>query len=151
LEGEIRMVSKGYEPPKTALQKDYSSTAVDDYDSRMYILPDLLDQESREAIIAEHKANPMYKGTRPGSPAPMYSKTLTKLIDKLRVVPQKGKHTIVETIPWEEYTIGILPGHRGGTVKLTEEKYNSRGEAEHSIFLKRLKAYLSQYGIELDK
>jgi len=34
---------------------------------------------------------------------------------------------------------------------LTEEKYNSRGEAEHSIFLKRLKEYLSQYGIELDK
>ena len=115
------MVSKGYEPPKTALQKDYSFTAVDDYDSRMYILPDLLDQESREEIISEHKANPMYKGTRTGSPAQMYSETLTKLIDKLRVVPQKGKHTIVETIPWDEYNIGILPGPRGRAEKLTED------------------------------
>ena len=144
------MVSKEYEPPKTALQQDYSFSAVDDYDSRMYILPHLVDQDSRNEIIAEHKANPMYKGTQPGSPAPMYSQTLTKLIDKLRVVPQSGKHTIVETKPWEEYTIGILPGHRGGTVKLTEEKYATRGEAEHSIFLKRLKAYLVQYGIETD-
>ena len=115
----------------------------------MYILPHLLDLENREAIIAEHKANPMYKGTRPGSPAPMYSPTLTKLIDKLRVVPQKGKHTIVETKPWTEYTIGLLPGRRGGKVSLTEEKYNTREEAEHSIFLKRLKTYLSQYGIEM--
>tara|TARA_B100001750_G_scaffold140836_2_gene112239 strand:- start:343 stop:783 length:441 start_codon:yes stop_codon:yes gene_type:complete len=145
------MASKVYERPKTALQQDYSFSAVDDYDSRMYILPQLVDQDSRDAIIAEHKSNPMYKGTQPGSPAPMYSQTLTKLIDKLRVVPQTGKHTIVETKPWEEYTIGILPGHRGGTVKLTEEKYATRGEAEHSIFLKRLKAYLFQYGIDMDE
>ena len=145
------MASKVYERPKTALQQDYSFSAVDDYDSRMYILPQLVDQDSRDAIIAEHKSNPMYKGTQPGSPAPMYSQTLTKLIDKLRVVAQTGKHTIVETKPWEEYTIGILPGHRGGTVKLTEEKYATRGEAEHSIFLKRLKAYLVQYGIDMDE
>jgi len=145
------MASKVFERPKTALQQDYSFTAVDDYDSRMYILPQLVDQDSRDAIIAEHKANPMYKGTQPGSPAPMYSQTLTKLIDKLRVVAQTGKHTIIETKPWEEYTIGILPGHRGGTVKLTEEKYATRGEAEHSIFLKRLKAYLVQYGIDMDE
>ena len=143
------MAYKKNDHRQTALQKDYSFSAVDDYDSRMYILPHLVDIENREAIIAEHKANPMYKSTRPGSPAPMYSPTLTKLIDKLRVVPQKGKHTIVETKPWTEYTIGILPGHRGGKVSLTEEKFNTREEAEHSIFLKRLKAYLSQYGIEM--
>ena len=103
------MVSKGYEPPKTALQKDYSFTAVDDYDSRMYILPDLLDQESREAIISEHKANPMYKGTRPGSPAPMYSKTLTKLIDKLRVVPpdqiKKFRNILLESCQAREVVL----------------------------------------------
>ena len=83
------MASKVYERPKTALQQYYSFSAVDDYDSRMYILPQLVDQDSRDAIIAEHKSNPMYKGTQPGSPAPMYSQTLTKLIDKLRVVPKQ--------------------------------------------------------------
>ncbi|EGH00117.1 hypothetical protein imdm_2158 [gamma proteobacterium IMCC2047] len=79
----------------------------------------------------------------------MHSKPLARLIDKLRVVPQAGKHTIVETKPWEEYTIGLLPGARGKAVELTEERYATREDAEHAIFLKRLKALLEMYGIEM--
>ena len=71
------------------------------------------------------------------------------LIDKLRTTPQKDKLTIVETKRWEEYTLGLLPGHRGGKIRLTRESYPSRGEAEHAIFLKRLEFLLSQYGIEM--
>jgi len=80
----------------------------------------------------------------PCSPSP----TLKRLIDRLRVVPQAGKHTIVETVPWEEYAIGILPGQRGGVVKITKERYRTREDAEHAIFLKRLQALLDQYGIK---
>ena len=68
--------------------------------------------------------------------------------DTHELVPQKNKHTIVETKPWEEYTIGILPGHRGGKIILTKETYPTRGKAEHAIFLKRLKDLLSFYGID---
>ena len=91
----------------------------------------------------------MYRGTRPGQPPEMNSEPLRRLLDRLRATPQTGKHTIVETSPWVEYTIGILPGFRGGMVELTEETYPTREDAEHAIFLKRLAAFLEAYGIDL--
>ena len=109
--------------PETALSHNHSFVAVDDYDNRFYILPYLVERADRERIIAEHKANPVYSGTRPGEPAPLHSETLRRLLDKLRAAPQRGKHTIVEIRPWREYAVGILPGHRGGTVEITEERY----------------------------
>ena len=135
--------------PLTALRQDYAFKAVDDYNVRMYILPHLVDPESRARIIAEHKADPLYSPTRPGEPAPVYSQVLVRLIDKLRVVPTAGKHIIVETEPSREYTIALLPAARGETVVLTEETYATRGEADHAIFLKRLEALLASYGIEI--
>ena len=135
--------------PITALRQDYAFKAVDDYNVRMYILPHLIDPESRARIVAEHKANPLYRPTRPGEPAPIYSQVLVRLIDKLRVVPTAGKHIIVETEPGREYTIALLPAACGETVVLTEETYATRGEADHAIFLKRLKALLAGYGIEM--
>jgi hypothetical protein len=65
------------------------------------------------------------------------------------MVPQAGKHTIIETKPWEEYTVGFLPGARGAAVQLSDEHYGTREAAEHAIFLKRLKTLLEQYGIEM--
>jgi len=132
----------------TALQQDYGFTAVDDYDTRMYILPDLADKSKLEALIAEHREHPRGAGTKAGEPAPLHSPTLKRLIDKLRMVPQAGKHTIVETKPWEEYRIGILPGRRGGVIEITDEKYATREDAEHAIFLKRLRVLLDAYGID---
>ena len=135
-------------PPDTALQKDYALSALDDYDTRMYILPYLKDKSSLEAIIAEHREHPRGAGTKAGEAAPLHSVPLKRLIDKLRVVPQAGKHTIVETIPWKEYRIGLLPGHRGGVVEISDESYATREDAEHAIFLKRLKTLLEAYGID---
>ena len=135
--------------PRTALQDDYSFTAVDDYDTRMYILPHLVDRRKLNELIEEHRDNPVYRGTRPGKPAEMNSEPLRRLLDRLRATPQTGKHTIIETRPWQEYSIGILPGFRGGTVELTDEKYPTRQDAEHAIFLKRLAAFLEAYGIDL--
>ena len=126
--------------PITALKQDYAFKAVDDYNFRMYILPHLVNPESRSQIIAEHRANPLYAPTRPGKPAPIYSRVLVRLIDKLRVVPTAGKHS--------EYSIALLPPARGETVVLTEETYPTRGEADHAIFLKRLSNLLAEYGIE---
>lgn len=143
------MVNRKHNPPNTALQRNYGFTALDDYDMRMYVLPALVDHDSREEIIAEHRALPVYASTEPGEPAPMYSDVLTKLIDKLRTTPMKGKHTIVEITPWEEYAIGTLPGHRGGRITITDETYATRGDAEHAIFLKRLETFLNLYGIPM--
>ncbi len=107
--------------PLTALRQNYAFQALDDYNLRMYILPHLVDPKSRTTIIAEHKANPLYRPTRPGAPAPIHSQILVRLIDKLRVVPTADKQIIVETEPNSEYTIGHLPEARGGTVQLLAE------------------------------
>ncbi|MFT4583772.1 MAG: hypothetical protein ACI915_001503 [Gammaproteobacteria bacterium] len=134
--------------PSTALQKDHGFIALDDYDTRMYILPHLKDKSSLEAIIAEHREHPRGAGTKAGEPAPLHSTPLKRLIDKLRMVPQAGKHTIVETIPWKQYKLGVLPGRRGGVIEITDESYPTREDAEHAIFLKRLQVLLDAYGID---
>ena len=77
----------------------------------------------------------------------MDSSELARLLDRLRVVPQQDKHVIIETRPWEEYRIGVLPGVRGKAVEITDEAYPTREDAEHAIFLKRLNALLDAYGI----
>ena len=136
-------------PEPTALQNNYALAAVDDYDVRMYMLPHLKDKAKRDALIAEHRAFPRGGATQPGEPPPLFSFPLRMVIDKLRLVPQAGKHTIVETKPWKEYAIGILPGKRGGVVKITKERYRTREDAEHAIFLKRLKVLCADYGIEI--
>ena len=141
-----------HKPEKTALQDDYAYRAVDAYNTRMYLLPALSDRKRRAELIAEHRARPIYEAAQPGTPAPMDSPELARLLDRLRVVPQQDKHVIVETMPWEEYRIGILPGIRGKAVEMTDEAYPTREGAEHAIFLKRLDALLEAYGIkdELD-
>ncbi len=144
------MARESHAKPDTALQKDHSFAAVDDYDTRMYILPHLAQKASRDAIIAEHRKAPRGAATQAGEAAPLNSLPLKRLLDKLRVIPQAGKHTIVETKPWEEYTIAILPGRRGGVVELTGETYPQREDAEHAIFLKRLKARCEHYGIDME-
>jgi len=135
---------------KTALQKDYAFSAVDDYNTRMYILPHLADAKRRKELISEHKNNPLYRPTQPDEPAPIYSRVLARLVDKLRVFPTAGKQVIVETQKDKEYTIGLLPASRGGEVVFTDEKYPTRGDAEHAIFLKRLKSLMTAYQLAAD-
>ena len=89
------MANQPHPKPDTALQKDHAFVAVDDYDTRMYILPYLKEKVSRDAIIAEHRKAPRGAGTKPGEPAPLNSLPLKRLLDRLRVVAQAGKHTIV--------------------------------------------------------
>ncbi len=141
------MATRRHPGPSTALARDYGFTAVDDYDTRTYLLPPLCDPARRARLIAEHRAHPRGASSQPGKTPPNHSQDLKRLIDKLRMTPQAGKHTIVETVPWAEYAIGILPGHRGGVVKITKERYPTREGAEHAIFLKRLYALLGHYGV----
>lgn len=143
------MVQKSARRAPTALQQNYALGAVDDYNVRTYLLAHLRDKDRRDALIAEHRQHPRGAATQPGQRPPLHSPVLAQLVDKLRVVPQAGKHTIVETKPWEEYAIGILPGKRGGVVRITKERYATREDAEHAIFLKRLKALCAAYDIRM--
>ena len=129
------------------IRQNYSFNAVNDYNVRTYLLDHLKDKQKRQALIDEHKRFPRGGPTLPGAPPPLQSNVLAQLIDFLRTRPQTGKHTIVETVPWSEYSIGLLPGRRGGVVRILREKYPTREEAEHAIFKKRVKALCKEYGI----
>ena len=129
------------------IKQNYSFNAVNDYNVRTYLLEHLRNKQKRQALIDEHQRFPRGGATLPGTPAPLQSSVLAQLVDFLRTRPQTGKHTIVETIPWAEYSIGLLPGRRGGVVKILREKYPTREEAEHAIFKKRVKALCREYGI----
>ena len=59
------MATRRHSGPATALARDYGFTAVDDYDTRTYILPFLRDPASRKQIIAEHRANPRGAAAQP--------------------------------------------------------------------------------------
>jgi len=59
------MATRKHKPPNTALQSNYGFTALDDYDMRMYVLPALIDRDSREQIIAEHRALPCTPAPNP--------------------------------------------------------------------------------------
>ncbi len=133
---------------RSVLLDDYCFGALDDFNVRHYLLAALRDPARRAELIEEHRNRPIYRGTRPGGPPELDSPELGRLLDKLRVVPQANKHCIVETVPWTEYRIGILPGKRGEAVEVTDETYKTRDEAEHAIFLKRLDALLDQYDIK---
>ena len=129
------------------IKHNYSFNAVNDYNVRTYLLKHLKNKQKRQALIDEHKRFPRGGPTLPGTPPPLQSSVLAQLVDFLRTRPQTGKHTIVETIPWSEYSIGLLPGRRGGVVKILKEKYPTREEAEHAIFKKRVKALCKEYEI----
>jgi len=129
------------------IKQNYSFNAVNDYNVRTYLLKHLKNKQTRLALIDEHKRFPRGGPTLPGAPPPLQSSVLAQLVDFLRTRPQAGKHTIVETIPWSEYSIGLLPGKRGGVVRILKERYPTREEAEHAIFKKRVKALCREYGI----
>lgn len=88
-------------------------------------------------IIEEHKLNPIGK----------HSDQLEKLLFYLRkyhpsvcLNQQKGRYVIICTKPHQEWCIGELSDVRGVPPKLlTDESFTSRQEAEHDVFIRRLK------------
>lgn len=82
-------------------------------------------------IIEEHKRNPIGK----------HSDALERVLIYLRRNhnQMQGKLIIICTKPHQEWCIGELSGVRGQPPKVTNECFSSRNEAEHGVFLKRLK------------
>ena len=133
--------------PEGALHQDYSFRALDDFNFRSYLLPVLQDPARRQDLIEEHRKRPIYCGTKAGETPEIDTPELSRLLDKLRVADVAGKHCIIEAIPWKQYNIGILPGKRGLEIKMTDESYPTREDAEHAIFLKRLQKLLDHYQV----
>jgi hypothetical protein len=85
----------------------------------------------RPEIIAEHKADPFGAG---------HSPDLEMLLRFLRRNPvrTKPRYLLVETVPFKEWCLALYHRVRGEGPTLTDERFTSREEAQHAIFLQRL-------------
>jgi hypothetical protein len=82
-------------------------------------------------IIDEHRARPIGK----------HSDDLERVLTYLRKnhLEMKGKYILVCTKPHEEYRIAVITGEPDKPPVLLDDAFTDRFEAEHAIFLKRLR------------
>jgi hypothetical protein len=82
--------------------------------------------------IAEHRANPFGAGHSPG---------LEILLRYLRrnPVPGEPRYVLLETKPYQEWVIARHPGGKAAPLAVTEARFTSQAEAQHAIFLARLR------------
>ncbi len=84
---------------KTGVQINAAHTHTDDFITKKYVLPLLRDEETRNRLIAEHKATPVGRAPHKGNSAVEHSKDLQTVLDKLRRQPMTGKYiTILKRI-----------------------------------------------------
>jgi hypothetical protein len=83
-----------------------------------------------DALVATHAANPF--GPHPDE--------LARILNVFRAQGTRGKDVIL-SLPNEGWRVATITG-RGeeGSVSVTQERYDSVEEAEHAIFLRRLRA-----------
>jgi len=129
----------------TGVQTDQGRASTDDYITRTYVLPLLRDEETRNRLIAEHKANPVAGPPVNGQPPIEHSKDLITVLDKFRRQPMEGKYITICRRLHEDYRIGICSGVRGIPVKILEDSFSSEEASEHAIFLKRIADLLEKY------
>lgn len=82
-------------------------------------------------VIAEHKALPVGR----------HSDELERVLIYLRKnhMVMAGKYILVCTKPHEEWRIAVLSGKPGVPPELLEDSFSDQFEAEHGLFVKRLK------------
>jgi branched-chain amino acid transport system permease protein len=134
---------------KTGVQLNAGYTATDDFITRTWILPLLADKAKREALIEEHRQNPIGRPGKAGKPAVQHSDDLARVIDKFRRAPMAGKYVRICVVPHKAYAIGVLSGVRGKPVKMLDNQtYDSEEACEHAIFLRRVDDLLAAYGVK---
>jgi len=130
---------------KTGTQLNQAYTSVDDFNTIKYVLPLLIDEETRNRLIAEHKACPVGRAAHKGQRMVEHSKDLQTVLDKFRRQPMEGKYITVCKRPFEDYRVGICSGVRGKPVEILDDSFSSEEACEHAIFLKRIVDILEKY------
>lgn len=136
------------QPTGVQLNEGYADT--DDFITRTFVLPLLTDKTTLEALIAEHRDNPIGRPGHAGKAGVQHSDELARVIDKFRRAPMTGKYVRIVVKPLQEYKIGIVSGVRGKPVKVLSGSYPSEDACEHAIFVKRIKDLLAHYGHKAD-
>ena len=108
---------------KTGVQINAAHTHTDDFITKKYVLPLLRDEETRNRLIAEHKATPVGRAPHKGNKAVEHSKDLQTVLDKLRRQPMAGKYITICKKDFKDYRIGICSGVRGQPVEILEDSF----------------------------
>jgi branched-chain amino acid transport system permease protein len=83
-----------------------------------------------EDLLSEHQARPLGQ----------HSDRLERVLNYFRRAPQAHKYVIVCTKTWAEWRIGVLSGVRDvPPTILDDERFESEGAAQHSVFLRRVR------------
>ena len=130
----------------TGVQTNEAHAATDDFITLKYVMPLLLDEATRNRLIAEHRANPIGTAPKNGQPSIEHSADLIRVLDKLRRAPMKEKYVPVCKKSFADFRIGVCSGVRGQPVRLLEGSFSSEEACEHAIFLKRISDLLAKYG-----
>ena len=129
----------------TCVQSNRGHKETDDFITLKYVIPLLTDTESRNRLIAEHRANPVGVPAQNGAPAIEHSHDLRTVLDKFRRAPMKNKYVVITKERFADYRIGIVSGYRGYPVEILDESFSSFDACEHGIFLKRVADLLDEY------
>lgn len=119
----------------------------------MIRLPSLADQQRREHEVYSVAEQVIFdKNVRPlvnpeiidehqRRPIGHHSDALERVLLYLRRHHNEmtGKYILVCTVPHQEWRVAQITGKAGELPQLTDQKYTDRYEAEHGIFLLRLK------------
>ena len=130
---------------KTGVQLNQWHTSTDEFITQKYVLPLLKDEETRNRLIAEHKACPVGRAPHKGQPMVEHSKDLQTVLDKFRRQPMEGKYITICKMPFKDYRIGICSGVRGKPVEILDDSFSSEEACEHAIFLKRIVDILEKF------
>lgn len=129
----------------------------------MTILPSLKQQEARvagayrrtEDHILEHEIKPRITKEiieeHRLSPVGKHTDQLERVLIYLRKhhLEMDGKYILVCTKPHEEWRIAEISGEPGQSPKLLDDAFSDRMEAEHGVFIKRLRDNGLLDGIEV--
>lgn len=95
-----------------------------------------IDPALRDRLVEEYRSAPF----GPHSPA------MQKVLQRLRWSGSAGQPSVVVTVPYREWAIGIPSARRGEAVVVERERvFDDIGEAFTTVFERRLDAFLDRH------
>lgn len=123
-----------------SLAQQYEREAIAFRQAEDYILDHEIRPRITADIIEEHRRRPVGK----------HSDELERVLIYLRKnhLAMAGKYILVCTVPHKEWRIAEITGEPDQPPRLLDDAYSDRFEAEHGLFVKRLRDNGLLQGIE---
>ncbi|MBD3924253.1 hypothetical protein IEZ26_06440 [Nocardioides cavernae] len=144
-DGTQATASRAWE--ETGATRGDARRSLQEYLLRAHVDPLLLDQQSREELVREHKERPLLPPSQPGARPQLHSRALSRILDHFHAASVDGKFALYRSRDYGAWGIARLTGVRGDApVHVDPGPYHSRDEAEHAVFLLRVAEYVESRG-----